>query len=194
MRTKILTFAVLIISASAFGQVENNSKDRNRFGVRAGLNYSNIIYGGDVDFKSKVGFSLGGTYNLVSGKKLTLPIELLYNKVGSSTEYADYNFSLMNINIMVNYYTSKNLFLEGGLVTGLYLSAKEEVKATNSSNNILTNDVTPVDVSIGLGIGYEFTNRTLVNIRYSYGVIPLFINDDNSSLLSNLSLNFGYSF
>lgn len=193
MKTKILTFALLVSSLITFGQVEKNSKDRSRFGVRGGLNYSNIIYGGDIDFKPKVGFNLGGTYNLVSGKKLTLPVELLYSKIGSSTDFTDIDFSFININFMANYFVNKNFFLEAGMPMTIYLSAKSTDKSTNASTNILE-ETSGVDVALGLGIGYEFTNRTYVNLRYSYGLLPIFNSDNNSSHLSNLSLNFGYTF
>lgn len=194
MKPKFLTFAFLVMSLTVFSQIENNAKDRSRFGLRGGLNYSNISYGGDIDFKPKIGFNIGGTYNLLSSKKFVLPIELLYNKVGSSTDYAEYDFSLVNINVLVNYFMTKNLYLEGGLVSGVYLTGKEKVKSTNLSRDILADDLMPVDVSLGIGTGYEFTNRVFANLRYSYGLLGMFINDDNSSALSNLSLNLGYTF
>lgn len=193
MKTKILTYALLISSLITLGQVEKNSKDRSRFGVRGGLNYSNIIYGGSIDFQPKVGFSLGGTYNLVSGKKLTLPMELLYSKIGSKTDYADYDFSILNVNFMINYYTSKNFFLEGGMITGYYLTAEEKDSFTNSTRNI-SDQLMGVDISLGVGLGYEFTNRTFLNLRYAYGILPLLSEDDKNSHVSNFSLNFGYTF
>lgn len=194
MKSKILTFALLVSSLISFGQVEKNSKDRSRFGVRGGVNYSNIIYGGDADFKPKVGFNIGGTYNVVSSKKFTLPWELLYSKIGSTEGDVDFDISMININFMANYYLNKNVYLEGGIPFSVFLSAKTFNNKTNKEYDFMEETTAGLDVGLAVGVGYEFTNRMLVNVRYSYGFLPVFISDDNSSHLSNLSLNIGYSF
>jgi hypothetical protein len=197
MKTKILTFALLVSSLVTFGQVEKNSKDRNRFGIKAGLNYSNIIYGGNVDFKPGVGYSLGLIFNAVSSKKLVLPVELLYNKFNSSTKYSDLNLSSVNVNFMLHFYTSKNFYIETGLLFSYYINEEGVTKVLGPREFIII-DLPPrlmeFDIAPGVGIGYEFTNRTFVNLRYSYGILGVFLLDDYKSAFSNLSLNVGYSF
>lgn len=195
MKSKILTFALLVSSLISFGQVEKNSKDRNRFGIKAGLNYSNIIYGGNVNFKPEAGYSLGFIFNAVSGKKLVLPVELLYNNFNSSTEYSDLKLSSISSNFMVHYYTTKNIYIESGILLGVYINDEGVTKVIGEPQNMFLDEkIFPIDLSLGLGVGYEFTNRTFVNLRYSYGVFSVFSYDDYNSNLSNLSINLGYTF
>lgn len=201
MKKTLLTIAVLLINLVVFAQVEKNAKDRSRFGIKAGPNYSTVFNGSDEKFKPKVGFNIGGFYNTISGKKLTLPIEIMYVKYSTSSTYNSisahntYDFSAINMNVMFNYFVNKHFYVEGGMVGGLYINGSSTYKEKNTKFDLIEGDyLMPADVSLGAGIGYELTNRAFFNLRSNYGLLPLFIEDDNSAHLFSTVFNIGYTF
>ncbi|WP_456314955.1 outer membrane beta-barrel protein [Pseudomonas shirazensis] len=76
----------IILSAIAVMAFGSMNAQETRFGVKGGLNLSNIV-GGDVDgTKSLVGFHVGGLAEIKITDKFAIQPELLYSAQGFTAE------------------------------------------------------------------------------------------------------------
>jgi hypothetical protein len=173
---------------------------QTRFGIKGGLNISNVV-GGDVDnTKSLVGFHIGGLAEIHVVEKFFIQPELLFSTQGAKFDGAfgndaDFKLNYLNIPVLAKYYIIENKFsVEAGPQLGLLLSAKtdgEDVKDFTRS----------VDFGFNIGAGYNFTDNFSAGLRYTIGLSPLSDNDIDdaddyydSAKNSNLALYLAYKF
>ena len=168
MKKKLL-FSFLLISSFAFSQ-------EIRFGVKAGLNKSNLKgnYPTEInEKKSKIGFHLGGFAEYEINERLTLQPELLFSTQGNTYGYkdyygggsyydgADYNFKLnyINLPIILRYGEIEKLSIDFGPQIGYVLSAKTKIDVIEDSRDPSQNYSVEIDM---LNDGeYDFGGTTV---------------------------------
>lgn len=190
----------VILSAIALMAFAFSNAQETRFGIKGGLNISNVV-GGDVDnTKSLVGFHVGGFAEIHVVEKFFIQPELLYSAQGTKYDGAfgsdaDFKLNYLNIPVLAKYYIiDKKFNVEAGPQLGILLSAKaegEDIKDFTRS----------VDFGFNIGAGYSFTDNFSVGLRYTIGLSPLTDEDvDNaddyydSAKNSNLALSLAYKF
>ncbi|WP_286966451.1 porin family protein [Flavobacterium sp. UBA4854] len=190
----------IILSAIAIMAFAFTNAQSTRFGVKGGLNISNVV-GGDVENnKTLVGFHVGGLAEIHVVEKFYIQPELLYSAQGAKFDGplgsdGDLKLNYLNIPVLAKYYiVDKKFNVEAGPQLGILLSAKadgEDFKDYTRS----------VDLGFNLGAGYSFTDNLSVGLRYTIGLSPITDNDiDNSDEYydsaknSNLQLFLAYKF
>ncbi|MDP5201195.1 porin family protein [Flavobacterium sp. DG2-3] len=190
----------IILSAIAIMAFAFTNAQSTRFGIKGGLNISNVV-GGDVeDNKSLVGFHVGGFAEIHVVEKFFIQPELLYSAQGAKFDGpfgadGDLKLNYLNIPVLAKYYVVDNKFsVEAGPQLGILLSAKaegEDVKDFTRST----------DFGFNLGAGYNFTENFSVGLRYTIGLSPITDNDIDdseeyydSAKNSNLQLSLAYKF
>ncbi|MFC0776542.1 porin family protein [Flavobacterium sp. HJSW_4] len=190
----------VILSAIAIMAFAFTNAQQTRFGVKGGLNISNVV-GGDVDNnKTLVGFHVGGLAEIHVVEKFYIQPELLYSAQGAKFDGpfgsdGDLKLNYLNIPVLAKYYiVDKKFNVEAGPQLGILLSAKgngEDVKDYTRST----------DFGFNLGAGYSFTENFSVGLRYTIGLSPISDNDIdnsddyyNSAKNSNLQLSLAYKF
>lgn len=191
----------IILSALAVMAFGFTNAQSTRFGVKGGLNLSNIV-GGDVDgTKSLVGFHVGGFAEIKIADKFAIQPELLYSAQGFTAEERlfenefDVKLNYLNIPVLAKYYIVPKFSVEAGPQLGVLLSAK-------SDGNDVKDSFKSVDFGFNVGAGFHFTEDLSINLRYTIGISPIAENSDvdneeeyyDSAKNSNLALSLAYKF
>lgn len=161
------------IAVMAFGFTNAQSV---RFGVKAGLNVSNIT-GYQEDVKSLTGFHIGGFTELKVAKKFAIQPEVLFSTQGTTIEgfNGDSNSSIklnyLNIPVLAKYYITDAFTVEAGPQVGFLLSAKNKGEDIHDLYKTL-------DFGLNLGCGYEFTDNISLGARYTFGLTNVADNSD----------------
>jgi hypothetical protein len=190
----------IILSAIAIMAFAFSNAQETRFGIKGGLNLSNIV-GGDIDNnKTLVGFHVGGLAEIHIVEKFFIQPELLFSTQGAKFDGpfgtdGDIKLNYLNIPVLAKYYiVDKKFNVEAGPQLGVLLSAK--------SNGEDFKDYTrSTDFGFNLGAGYSFTDNFSVGLRYTIGLSPISDNDIDdseeyydSAKNSNLQLSLAYKF
>ena len=145
-----------------------------KYGLKGGLNISNLG-GSDIeDNKAKIGFHLGGYVDVPVHTNLSVQPELTFSTQGCKFEDSDdlrYNLNYLNIPVMAKYNFPAGVSIETGPQLGILLSAK--AKNDDYSENIKDN-LKGTSFYWNFGLGYQPAGSQFgANIRYNLGLSRL---------------------
>ncbi|PKP33264.1 MAG: hypothetical protein CVT99_02085 [Bacteroidetes bacterium HGW-Bacteroidetes-16] len=202
MKKLIIFIAVAVLftySADSFAQT---------FGVRGGLNMTNMLSKSDAhtaDFKTKVGYHIGGTAEFEITDMFSFETGLFLSTMGYKYEgeMADYTTNLLYLNIPITAkarYELDNFNLYGlfGPYIGLGLSGK--YKADDNSEDIKwgsgdSDDLKRLDFgwTIGAGIEYE---AFMAGLSYNLGLANIAAQTEGGYKAKNRAflISVGYRF
>lgn len=127
-----------------------------KFGVKAGLNNTNLT--GDVDTDAKTSFYVGGLVDFTVSEKFHVQPELLYSNEGADD---DAGISYLRLPVMAKYYVAEGFSLQAGPELAFKVGTEEdEVDEVTKS----------IDFALGFGAGYELTNGLFFDARYNLGL------------------------
>lgn len=159
MRNTIFTLAFILVGGCVFAQKEF------RPGIRGGLNFSTIE---SINASYKAGAYIGVIGSLKMNKFYTLQPELNFSMQGANDVYygeenvdlkADIPLNYLGLAVM-NKFNLKSAFLQVGPSLDFVMN-----------DNVYVNQ--NIDMSINIGLGYEFTNDFAIEARYKAGVADL---------------------
>ena len=202
MRSNILYALTLFLTAS-FGMLHAQDNNVNtEFGVKGGLNMSNL-YTDDADDENVLfGFNAGVYATLPVSDFIAIQPELLFTTRGSKLEYnnalAQGNVKLklnyIELPLLVRVNITKNFNIHAGGYASYMVSAKSTGDGDfEFEDQYNTDDFNKFDAGLAGGIGVDF-NPLSVGLRYNYGLTTIEKDGDDSSDLknSNLSLYLSY--
>ena len=202
MRSNILYALTLFLTAS-FGMLHAQEDNVNtEFGVKGGLNMSNL-YTDDADDENVLfGFNAGVYATLPVSDFIAIQPELLFTTRGSKLEYnnalAQGNVKLklnyIELPLLVRVNITKNFNIHAGGYASYMVSAKSTGDGDfEFEDQYNTDDFNRFDAGLAGGIGVDF-NPLSVGLRYNYGLTTIEKDGDDSSDLknSNLSLYLSY--
>jgi hypothetical protein len=180
-----LLTAALTTGASVFAQQQQTTDESSltpKFGLKGGVNLTNMFVDDVSDENMKVGFNAGFFAKLPITRGFSIQPELLYTSKGAKLKYdniiegeGEYRFNLnyieMPVLAVINVAPNFNLHV-GPYVS--YLAAANIKNLDDDGNN---NDVTELDAEnfnrfdYGLvgGLGIDISNFT-IGARYNYGL------------------------
>lgn len=176
----ILALALLTsFSQVAFSQTTDSAK--LKFGVKGGVNFSNL-YTEDVDDNNVLaGFNLGLFARLPITQTFAIQPELSYTTKGAELEYnnafvngtSTFKLNYLELPVLLVINLSENFSVHGGPYVAYLLDGE----ATNNSqgtlfdveNNLDNEDYNKFDTGLSVGIGYD-TNKIGFGVRYNYGL------------------------
>ncbi|MDQ6902021.1 MAG: PorT family protein [Bacteroidota bacterium] len=140
------------------------------FGVKGGINVSQLHFEDNSTSDSKVGVHLGVLAHIhTSSRQWAIQPELLYSlegakKVGSAGD--TYNLNYLNVPVLVQYLFDNGFRIEGGPQVGFLL------KANIKGGGITVEDkgYKSTAFSIPLGIGYLSSAGWGIDARYVFGL------------------------
>lgn len=151
-----------------------SAQNKTSFGLRGGANISNLS---NSDLETKVGGYLGAFINIRFSDLYALQPEVGYSNQGGKTKFlATDDVEIHYISLAV----ANKFFIRG---TGLHfiiapgLDFDFDDTPVSLINREEGNDVTFIDVSIALGLGYEFKNGLAIEARYKQGTLDVFSGD-----------------
>ena len=176
MKKLFFTAAVVMCSLTAFAQTKEGT-----FSIqpKAGINISNLSNKDNA--KVKVGFTAGAEAEYQLTKQLSLSAGAMFSTQGakSTTVFQEVDikntmeFDYINVPILANYYSIEGLAVKLGIQPGFNIVAKR--KRTDGVDKVSENlkdlgvDVRKVDISIPIGVSYEF-NDFVVDARFNLGL------------------------
>ncbi|MEO5788722.1 MAG: porin family protein [Gelidibacter sp.] len=179
MKNLFLATLVTIISAtSIYAQSDNTT---TQFGVKGGVNLSNIT-GDDVgDLDSRTSFHLGLFLEIPISERFSFQPEVLYSGQGFNlNDKAEYKLDYIQVPLMAKVYLIKGLYAEAGPQFGF--KVKEEVDYDSGAMGTVEVDpddsvIKNFDTNLALGAGYKFDNGFSLSARYNLGLTSI-IKDD----------------
>ena len=205
----------LILAAVAVFTFGAATAQDMKFGVKAGLNLANTTADGAA---MKVGGNFGVFGDFKVSDKFSVQPEILYSMQGtkaSTTQSAGgftltgegtQSLSYINIPVMGKFFVTDDLSLQVGPQIGFLMSVKEEVVITSNNQSIFPNQTSSstdktnynsVDFGLNFGVGYNITEKFMVDLRYNLGLSEIEKNLPTGATASKnrvVSVNFGYSF
>jgi opacity protein-like surface antigen len=186
---KKLIFSALALFAVGFANAQDDGG--MKFGVKAGVNFTNFT--GDGEWDGKTGFFVGGLVDFGIGENFHIQPELLYSTEGAEVDLgefgtADYGISYLRVPVMFKYYIMEGLNLQAGPQVAFKIgTAEDELDEFTES----------IDFGLGIGGGYEMTNGLMFDVRYNLGLSNVFEDVDGESSdnkNTGIMLGVGYRF
>lgn len=162
----------------------NSSYDSGNpeFGVKGGVNMSNL-YSSDADDENVlVGFNAGIYARLPITDNIAFQPELLYTTKGSKVEYrnafasgdAKIRLDYIELPLMFKFNLTDNFNLQAGGYASYLVNSKVSNDTDGGSgfdfeDNIDTDDLERFDAGLSAGVGVDF-NPVSVGLRYNYGL------------------------
>ena len=206
MKKLFFAAAVLMCSLTAFAQTKEGT-----FNIlpKAGINISTLSNKDNA--KVKVGFTAGAEAEYQLTKQLSLSAGALFSMQGakSTTVFREVDnttkeirevdikntmeFDYINVPILANYYIIEGLAVKLGIQPGFNIIAKRKrtdgVEKESKNLSDLGVDVRKVDISIPIGVSYEF-NDFVVDARFNLGLTE--VADAVKSKNRVFQITFGY--
>ncbi|MFI3261783.1 MAG: porin family protein [Rikenellaceae bacterium] len=206
MKKHLLLFIILLLCISTV-EAQNYGtpkKVNTQFGVKAGVNLSNINNGSNIDLSSsmKIGFNVGAVVNLhfgylndasdVGTGLFGLQAELLYSSQGFKCDDTNISLNYITLPIMAKFYVSKGFNIEAGPYFSYLISTSPETAVVGSTQVGISDLNGGMDAGVGVGLGYELRSGLNFGARYNLG-----LSDVANNLLwknNGIAISIGYLF
>lgn len=192
MKKLFLATVLAFLSATAiYAQADDTT---TQFGVKGGVNLSNIT-GDDIgDLDSRTSFNLGLFMEIPISGRFSFQPEVLYSGQGFTVlsrnqddifdvgDNVEYQLSYIQVPLMAKLYLVKGLYAEAGPQFGFKVKEEIDYKPASEGGDVVVDAddslIKDFDTNIAVGAGYKFGNGFLVSARYTYGLTNVF--KDNS--------------
>lgn len=196
MKKMIIMAVVLLSSMATYAQREVGSLTLQ---PKVGLNVADLTeLKGDV----RLGVAAGAELEYQVADIVSLSAGAIYSMQGNKYEYellkqkakVTHKIDYINVPIMANVYVAKGLAVKLGVQPGFKVSSKLNAETNTilgKTDNSLKTDPKSFDLSIPVGLSYEYSNVVL-DARYNWGVTKVFENSDAKNSVFQITL--GYKF
>lgn len=181
----IITFLVIIASGITTRltaqEKMGNMRTKAKFGVKGGVNISNLYTKEVNDENSLIGFNLGLFAKLPVNSMFAIQPEIYYTTKGAKNTYNNlfangsvkYTFNYVEVPILAVINITKNFNIHGGPYVAYWLSGKvkneSNVTLFNFEDDITTDDYNKIDAGFAAGVGVDVGGAS-VGLRYNYGL------------------------
>ncbi len=178
--SKILVAALLLVGFSYTSVIAQETSTR-RFGVKGGVNFSNLYNKDSESNKMRTGFNLGVFAKLPVTSMVAIQPELYYTTKGSEVTYnnafvdgtASFDVNYLELPLLAVINITKNFNFHVGPYAALMITGKTKnesnVNLFNFEENIDVDDFNRLDAGIVAGIGIDF-GAVGLSARYNYGL------------------------
>lgn len=169
------------VQAQTTPSASTDSSSGAKFGIKGGVNFSNI-YVEDVDDNNVLtSFNAGVFANFPVGDILSLQPEILYSRKGAKLTYdndfgtgtSEFKLNYIEVPVLFKVNITDNLNVHAGPYFAYLIDAQEKnnfdgVIDTEDTDNYDNDDFNKFDVGISGGIELEFSSIG-IGARYNYG-------------------------
>lgn len=204
MKTSFIASVVFLLLITAGNQTKAQEQQTSteiglvgKFGLKGGLNFTNMYIDKVGDDKMKVGWHAGVFAKVPLAKGVSLQPELLYSNKGSKLNYTDqligvgeyrFNLNYWELPVLLSFNIAENFHINAGP----YIAYLSKADITDINENGTVDQLVKLnedsfkrwDAGAAAGIGFDVEKFTL-GARYTLGLTKI----NNSSLLSQLAPN-----
>jgi len=164
MKKTIIALSLIIVTGLTV------NAQQAAFGIKGGLNVSDLSGDNSSAFSSKVSFHVGGLAHIHLSRYFALQPEVVYSEQGAKiSDGTDikYNVNYINIPVLLQYMVDHGLRIETGPQLGLLTSAKAKSGGTSTD---IKSSLNSADFSWALGLGYITLAKVGFDARYNFGI------------------------
>lgn len=189
MKNYKILFVFILFSSIAFAQTKKS------FGLRLGINYSNIS---NTDLDARVGGTAAFFFEARISDIYALQPELMFSSQGAKASNAtnqNLRIDYLSIGLANKFFIIPNAGLH--FIAGPSFDIDFENNPFKIINGNNDSEVTPFDVSVFGGIGYEFPFGLILEARYKQGLIEIDLFDfdfDSNSLGTDEAFNVTFQY
>lgn len=136
------------------------------YGVKAGLNYSNISSENDIQFKGRLSLMAGGSLELNFSDNLSVQTELLYSEMGGDADDMKIKLNYIGLPVFAKAYVSELFAFDAGVQLSYLFSHKvimdEEILIDGSYETL--------DYMLLVGTTVKTRHNFYFQLRYLYGL------------------------
>ena len=166
MKKLLFIFMAVALVGTAKAQSEFS------IGPKVGFNITNISHADGS--KNKPSIFFGGFAQYKFNDKWAIQPELLYSRQGyrvkEDGDKAKLRMNYLNLPILAKYYIADGFSVEAGPQLGFLLNGKVKSDIDGVETKVKFKEGNGVDLSLAVGLGYEFNNGLLLSARYNFGL------------------------
>lgn len=190
MKKLILTAVVMLASVASYAQHAVGSFTLQ---PKIGMNIADLTKADDSEVR--IGLAAGAEFEYQATDIVSVSFGALYSMQGCKGDMygADGTIKLdyINVPILANVYVAKGFAVKLGLQPGFKVNSEVTLKESGTSGPADLDGVKSVDLSIPVGVSYEYNNFVLDG-RYNFGVTKW--SDNAVSKHSVFQITLGYKF
>jgi hypothetical protein len=155
------------------------------FGLKGGVNKSDLHFNNNTPSDSKVGINLGIFAHIHASKIWAIQPELLYSLEGAQkvgNPRVTYNLNYLNVPVLLQYMFDNGFRLEGGPQIGFLLNARRKSGDVTAEYNGFKSTA----FSIPLGVGYLASSGLGFDARYVFGLSDINDSENGPTIQSNV--------
>lgn len=181
MKLLFISGALLL---AGFAHAQHNSNVH--FGLKGGLNITNLASSPDVNYETKAGFYAGGLTHIHLNKSWALQPEIMYSAQGAQTNDTKVRLNYVNVPLQLQYMFDKGFRIQTGPQLGVLASAT--VKQGDNKTDVKESFKT---AEFGWTIGASYVGDAGLGIdgRYNHGITR--INENDGTNLYNRGFQVG---
>lgn len=172
MKVVFITGAFLL---AGFAQAQH--KDNVHYGLKGGVNFTNLASSPAANYESKLGFHAGGLAHIHINKSWAIQPEIMYAGQGAQLNNAKVNLGYVNVPVQLQYMFDRGFRIQTGPQLGVLATAtvKQGDTKTDVKNSYRT-------AELGWTIGASYVGESGIGIdgRYNHGITR--INDGGIDL------------
>jgi len=188
MKKKILIALCSLGLVSATAQ-ETGSSSNATFGVKGGVNFTNL-YVDDVDDTNMLtSFNVGVFAELPLAQGIAIVPEFNFSRKGSEVENtilgqtykSKFKLSYLEVPVLLKLNLAENFSLHAGPYAAYLIDAKTDIVDENGDNvetlDYDTDDFNKLDFGLSAGLGFDF-NSLSIGARYNHGLSSIDKDDE----------------
>jgi len=173
MKKLVLTIILALAGITAQAQ----------FGIKGGLNFSNLKSDGADNFNVLTNWHIGVLYEADLNNFISIQPEFLYSAQGAKLRNEEYNLNYFEVPVLLKVYLTDGFNIQAGPQFGMLLSESDNFSRYNSET---------FDFGITGGLEFSLTNGLFVQARYYQGTKDVTSNTDLKNTVVSASI--GYIF
>lgn len=201
MKKTVLLFAIALIGIGA----KVNAQEYWKFGVKGGVNFTNMTSDGFDDTNSRTGFNLGLLAEIPAGDHFSVQPEVLYatqgteatRTVAGNTYTGEYQLDYIQVPVLAKFYPVQGFAIEVGPSFDFLVNEKYDYSGTILNSETETDMASSFEFAGTAGLSYKFNNGFFLDGRYFQGFTDAFdsSNWDGDAVKNNgFQLGVGFEF
>ena len=180
---KLLFFSGAFLLA---GFAHAQHKSNVHYGLKGGVNITNLASSPDVNYETKAGFYAGGLAHIHLNKSWAIQPEIMYSGQGAQANNAKVKLDYINVPVQLQYMFDKGFRIQTGPQLGILAAAN--IKQGDTKTDVKSSFKT---AELGWTIGASYVGESGLGIdgRYNHGITR--INDGGSTDLYNRGFQVG---
>jgi hypothetical protein len=172
----------IIVLLTCVGFISSKAQDSSsKFGIKGGINFSNLYTENVDDTNVLMGFNLGVFAKLPITNSMAIQAELYYTTKGAEVIYnstfvsgtSRFKLNYIEVPILLVINVTENFNIHAGPYAAYLVSAKTTNESDGGTfdfeNDLNTDDYNTFDAGIAVGIGVDVKSLSF-GLRYNYGL------------------------